>query len=94
MRVLVVEDDLEIRRAVGRRLRADGHGADGADDGGAAESFVRGYRYDVIVLDRMLPGGDALELRRSWRTFVSEILTPADEGDMRCAEYPLSGCPS
>ncbi len=67
MRVLVVEDELEILRAVGRRLRADGHGADEADDGGSAESFVRSYRYDVIVLDRMLPDGDALELLRSWR---------------------------
>ena len=67
MRVLVVEDDFEIRRAVGRRLRADGHGADEADDGGAAESCGRSYRYDVIVLDRMLPDGDALDLLRGWR---------------------------
>ncbi len=67
MRVLVVEDQLEIRRAVGRRLRADGHGVDEAGDGGSAESFVSTYRYDVIVLDRMLPDGDALGLLQDWR---------------------------
>ncbi len=67
MRVLVVEDQLEIRQAVGRRLRADGHGADEAGDGGTAESFVATYRYDVIVLDRMLPDGDALDLLQRWR---------------------------
>ncbi len=67
MRVLVVEDETEIRQAVARRLRAGGHGADEAEDGGSAESFVATYRYDVIVLDRMLPDGDALELLRRWR---------------------------
>lgn len=68
MRVLVVEDQIEICQAVGRRLRAEGHGVDEAGDGGTAESFVSSYRYDVIVLDRMLPDGDALELLQRWRS--------------------------
>ncbi len=67
MRVLIVEDQPELRQAVGRRLRAEGHGTDEADDGGSAESFASSYRYDVIVLDRMLPDGDALDLLKRWR---------------------------
>ena len=67
MRVLVVEDQAEMRRAIGRRLRADGHGVDEAGDGGEAESFIETYPYDVIVLDRMLPDGDALEALERWR---------------------------
>ena len=41
----------------------------------APQSFVSTYRYDVIVLDRMLPDGDALDLLRSWRSHG--VTTPA-----------------
>lgn len=67
MRVLVVEDQEELRAALVRRLRTDGHGVDEAADGATAESFVQSYRYDAIVLDRMLPDGDALERLEEWR---------------------------
>ncbi|MEM1181609.1 MAG: response regulator transcription factor [Acidobacteriota bacterium] len=67
MRVLVVEDEMEIRSAVARRLRHLGHGVDEAADCGDAESFLATYRYDVVVLDRMLPDGDSIELLGRWR---------------------------
>ncbi len=68
MRVLIVADQPAIRQAPARRLRADGHGVDEAGDGGTAESFVSTYLYDVVVLDRMLPDGDALDLLQRWRS--------------------------
>lgn len=67
MRVLVVEDEPEIRRAVAGRLRSAGYGVDEAEDGGAGESFVETYAYDVVVLDRMLPDGDGLTFLERWR---------------------------
>ena len=75
MRVLVVEDELEIRQAVARRLRAGGHGVDEAVDGDEAESFIASYSYDVLVLDRMLPDGDSLERLERWRS--GGLVTPA-----------------
>ena len=60
MRVLVVEDEAELRAALGRRLRADGHGVDEAESGDSAESFLASYAYDAMIVDRMLPDGDAI----------------------------------
>ncbi|MGH8081494.1 MAG: response regulator [Lysobacter sp.] len=67
MRILVVEDQLELRQAVAKRIRALGHAADEAPDGGTAESFIRTYTYDALILDRLLPDGDTLALLQRWR---------------------------
>lgn len=60
MRVLVVEDEAAIRTAVGRRLRAVGLAVDEADDLQTASECLAANAYDCLVLDRMLPAGDAL----------------------------------
>lgn len=67
MRFLIVEDDEDIRSAVARRLRADGHGVDEAEDLATADSFIATYSYDVVILDRMLPDGDGLDRLPVWR---------------------------
>ena len=67
MRILVVEDEPELRQAIVRRLRAQGHAVDEAPDGGEAEAALRVYEYAVIVLDRMLPDGDSVERLQRWR---------------------------
>lgn len=63
-RVLVVEDEPTINRAVSDRLRAEGFLVDQAHDGpGAVAAFER-HSPDVVVLDVMLPGFDGLEVCR------------------------------
>ena len=56
MRVLVVEDDAELAEAIGIGLRLEGMAADVALDGEQALERARFIGYDVIVLDRDLPG--------------------------------------
>lgn len=68
MRILVVEDQADIRRAAAQRIRALGHGADEAQDLGEAQSFLDTYAYDVVVLDRLLPDGDARDRLTVWRS--------------------------
>lgn len=75
MRLLVLEDQADLRRAVAGRLRSHGHAVDEAPDRGTAESFVRSYAYDAFVLDRLLPDGDGLSLLRQWRE--RGVSTPA-----------------
>lgn len=75
MRLLVLEDQTDLREAVAGRLRAHGHAVDEAEDLATAESFVRSYGYDAFVLDRTVPDGDALDSLRQWRT--RGIATPA-----------------
>jgi DNA-binding response OmpR family regulator len=62
VRVLVVEDHVELARDIAQGLRDRGFAADAAYDGGAALQKGLVFRYDVIVLDRDLPGvhGDAV----------------------------------
>ena len=67
-RCLVVDDDAEIREAVGRYLQGFGFETDTAADGRALKRLVAATRYDAVVLDVMLPGEDGLALLRWLRT--------------------------
>ena len=56
MRVLVVEDEAALAAAVARGLRREGMAVDVAADGDEALGKLGVNRYDVVVLDRDLPG--------------------------------------
>jgi DNA-binding response OmpR family regulator len=56
MRVLVVEDHEELAHTIAVGLRREGMAIDVAHEGGAALQRAAVYEYDVIVLDRDLPG--------------------------------------
>ena len=56
VRILVVEDDSKVASFVARALQEEGHQCDVASDGLEGERQGRLSRYDVIVLDWMLPG--------------------------------------
>ncbi|MCY7417679.1 MAG: response regulator transcription factor [Chloroflexi bacterium] len=68
MRILVVEDEPKIAGAIQRVLTAERHGVDVADDGVGALAFAADRDYDVIVLDRILPDLDGLEVLRLLRS--------------------------
>ena len=55
MRVLVVEDEVQLADAIARGLRADGLAVDIALNGSDALTKAALTRYDVVVLDRDLP---------------------------------------
>jgi two-component system OmpR family response regulator len=67
MRLLVVDDDAKLSRAVGRGLRAEGYAVDVVDDGDAALMQAAVWDYDAIVLDVMLPRRDGFEVCRVLR---------------------------
>lgn len=62
MRVLVVEDERNLADAIARGLRRQGMAVDVAYDGSTGHEMAFVTRYDVVVLDRDLPGmhGDEL----------------------------------
>ena len=66
-RVLVVEDAADIARLVQRALLLEGLKVDVVGDGLAALAAVRDAPPDLVVLDRMLPGVDGLEVCRRIR---------------------------
>lgn len=63
-RVLVVEDDATVREVVTTYLRAAGFLVDEAGDGLLALRMVEAAMPDLVVLDRLLPGVDGIEVAR------------------------------
>ena len=64
MRVLVVEDEVPLAEAVARGLRREGMAVDVAHDGDLGLEKAMMTRYDVLVLDRDLPGMSGDEVLR------------------------------
>jgi DNA-binding response OmpR family regulator len=56
MRVLVVEDERNLADAIARGLRRKGMAVDVAYDGDSGHEMAFVTRYDVVILDRDLPG--------------------------------------
>jgi two-component system response regulator MprA len=67
-RVLVVDDDLSLRRMLERTLRAEGYDVAVAADGGGALVEVERTAPDLIVLDVAMPGIDGLAVCRRLRS--------------------------
>lgn len=95
MRILVVEDDVDIRRGIARGLAATGFAVDEADDLAAAEFQIDVNAYDCLVLDRNLPSGDALDLltarRRAGMTTPTLFLTARDSIAERVKGFEAGG---
>jgi CheY-like chemotaxis protein len=62
IRVLVVDDEVNLRFAIERGLRKAGHHADSASTVRQAIERLRSQPYDTVVTDLRMPGGDGLEL--------------------------------
>jgi two-component system OmpR family response regulator len=67
VRVLVVEDEVKMIRAVRRGLEQEGYAVDTASDGDEGLYLAMENDYDAIVLDVMLPGIDGFEVCRRLR---------------------------
>jgi DNA-binding response OmpR family regulator len=85
MRVLVVEDFEPMARAIGTGLRREGMAVDVVHDGNDALEHLAVIRYDVVVLDRDLPGvhGDDICRRLAAGRSPSRILMLTADGSLR-----------
>lgn len=67
MRILVAEDDANLRRQLIQALNEADYVADAAPDGVEAAFLGETEPYDAIILDLGLPGRDGLSVLRGWR---------------------------
>lgn len=74
MRILVIEDDQKLCQILEQRLKENGFYTDLCNHGDDADYYIKKQVYDVIVLDRMLPGKDGLILLKYLRSL--SITTP------------------
>jgi len=67
MRVLLIEDDAHTAAFIGKAMKEDGHALDRADNGKDGLFLASTENYDVLIIDRLLPGLDGLTVLRTLR---------------------------
>jgi two-component system OmpR family response regulator len=73
MRILVVEDDAETAAYVSNGLVEEGHAAETVADGRDGLTQAMDEVYDILIVDRMLPGLDGLSLVRALRAVGHKV---------------------
>jgi DNA-binding response OmpR family regulator len=68
MNTLIIEDEKKVSRFLKLGLEGERHTVDAAYDGEAGEKFALSGKYDVIVLDLMLPKKSGIEVLKSIRS--------------------------
>lgn len=74
MKLLLVEDSLQLNKALSTVLKRNNYIVDSAFDGEEALALLNQYEYDTIILDIMLPKINGLEVLK--RTRLNKIDTP------------------
>lgn len=70
LRIIVVEDNEDVRKLLGTLLDADGHGVESCSDGPSGISLIRRLRPEVALIDIGLPGCDGYEVAAQIRADV------------------------
>lgn len=95
MRILIIEDDHNVASFAQRGLSEQGHTVDVSEDGNEGLEMAHAGSYDTLIVDRMLPGLDGIELVRSLRsagvTTPILILSALAEVDQRVAGLEAGG---
>ena len=67
MRIVLVEDNLSLRKGIAYRLEDEGHTVDALSDGLDADAYLARESFDLVVLDINLPGKSGLEVLQNMR---------------------------
>ena len=84
MRLLVVEDEVRLARALQKGLRSEGFAVDLSHDGTSGLESARAGNYDAVVLDIMLPrlsGYEVVRALRQDRNWVPVLMLSAKDGE-------------
>ncbi len=89
MKLLVIEDDVKIATAVKRGLEAEGFSVEVVFDGSEGLWLATEGRYDLIILDIMLPGRNGYQICADLRAagnWTPILMLTAKDGDLDEAE--------
>jgi len=91
-RVLVVDDEPDIRQLISDILLDEGHQVETADSVAAARSAVASFKPDLILLDVWLPDGDGISLLKEWQghgTLTAPVVMISGHGTIETAVSAL-----
>ena len=76
MKILVIEDNVKLAENLKQGLVQEGYAVDVIEEGLSAERriLINRDEYDLVILDRMLPGKDGMSICKSWRE--NDIVIP------------------
>ena len=76
MKILVVEDNVKLAENLKQGLTQEGYAVDVINEGLSAERriLINRDEYDLVILDRMLPGKDGMSICKEWRQ--NEVVVP------------------
>ena len=86
--ILIIDDDDRIRELLSRYLMKHGYRTSTASGADKARQKMQGLKYDLLIVDIMMPGEDGLSLTRSLRDYHDVpiiLLTALGEADQRIA---------
>jgi DNA-binding response OmpR family regulator len=73
LRILVIEDEVRIQSFVARGLEAEGYTVVASGDGHEGLGLATGFRWDLVVLDLLLPGLNGLQVLRELHRTKPEL---------------------
>lgn len=73
MRILIVEDEIDLCDTIAEGLRIDGYSVDTCYDGEEAYELITTETYDLVVLDLNLPGMDGIDILTAVRKQNKEV---------------------
>lgn len=87
MKLLLVDDEVRLVEALSHTLKKNGYVVDSAIDGNTGLEMASSGMYDIIVLDRMLPGRDGMSILKELRAQLVNtpiiFLTARDSAEER-----------
>lgn len=86
-KILVVDDDAQIRRLIRVVLQRNGHTVEEASDGHVALTMARDSAYDIVVTDIIMPNVEGIELISTLRKTQPEAPLIAISGGGQYGEY-------
>ncbi|HWW02907.1 MAG TPA: response regulator [Candidatus Acidoferrum sp.] len=85
-RILVVDDDLSIRRSCARVLSCSGYQTETAEDGAAAWEALQDNDYDLLITDNRMPRVSGVELVKKVRSAHMRLPVILASGDLPAQE--------
>lgn len=82
MRILLVDDEVELTEPLSRLLQRQGYQVEVADDGEKGCEMALSGHYDLLILDWMLPGKSGLQI-------CQEVRSPRDARDLSPQSTPV-----